>query len=89
MKTVTTGNLRRSFPDQYTWRQVLEDIFLSTVSQTRSLDDIESNAMDLMQTAYPGNYTIKALYDVDEQAVRFKLIFNTPADETFFKLKYE
>ena len=54
-----------------------------------SRNDIESNALDEMQKIYPGGYTLKALYDVDTHAVKFKLIFNTSADETFFKLKYE
>jgi hypothetical protein len=54
-----------------------------------SLDDLESNALDEMQKLYPGGYTVKALYDVDTHTVKFKLVFNSPRDETFFKLKYE
>ena len=83
-----SGTIRIRYPDSWTYLRILESIQDRVFAQSRNLDDIESNALDEMQKMFPGNYTLKALYDVDLHAVRFKLIFNSPADETFFKLKY-
>lgn len=88
--SVVVGGLRLRWPNNTNYRTVLEglgDIMFNNT--TMSLDDMESDALDEMQKLYPGGYTVKALYDVDAHIVKFKLIFNTPADETFFKLKYE
>lgn len=76
------------YPNSWTYLKVLESIQSTTFAQSRNLDDIESNALDEMQKMFPGNYTLKALYDVDLHAVRLKFVFNSPADETVFLLKY-
>ena len=89
MKSMQTGTIRINYPDSWTYLKVLESIQSTTFAQSRNLDDIESNALDEMQKMFPGNYTVKALYDVDTHTVKFKLVFNSPRDETFFKLKYE
>ena len=88
MRSTQIGTIRIRYPDSWTYLRVLESIQDTVFAQSRNLDDIESNALDEMQKMFPGNYTLKALYDVDLHDVRFKLIFNSPADETFFKLKY-
>ena len=87
--SVVVGGLRLCWPDNTNYRTVLaglSDVMFNNT--TMSLDDMESDALDTMQQLYPGGYTLKALYDVDLHVVRFKLIFNTPADETAFLLKY-
>ena len=88
MRSTQIGTIRIRYPDSWTYLRVLESIQDTVFAQSRNLDDIESNALDEMQKMFPGNYTLKALYDVELHAVQFKLIFNSPADETFFKLKY-
>lgn len=88
MRSTQIGTIRIRYPDSWTYLRVLESIQDTVFAQSRNLDDIESNALDEMQKLYPGGYTLKALYDIDTHSVKFKLIFNTPADETAFLLKY-
>ena len=88
--SVAVGGLRIRWPDNTNYRRVLDglgDIMFNNTIMSR--DEVESEALDEMQKLYPGGYTVKALYDVDTHAVKCKLVFNSPRDETFFKLKYE
>jgi hypothetical protein len=87
--SVVVGGLRISWPDNTNYRRVLDGLRDILFHRTMSIDDLESNTLDEMQKLYPGGYTVKALYDVDTHTVKFKLVFNSPRDETFFKLKYE
>ena len=45
-------------------------------------------SLQRMQDHYPGNYTLEKYYDED-RGYSYRLKFDTPQDETFFRLKYE
>lgn len=78
-----------------TWREVL-DYWSQFHSATR---DTQQKVIEAMQSQFPGNYTIQAddnrkrvtfktRYGVTALQTYYKLVFDTPEDETWFHLKY-
>ena len=89
--SVVVGTQRIIYPNSMHYNGVLASLSdrLFTKAGLMSLDDMERVALSEMQKLYPGSYSLKVVYDVDTHAAKFKLMFNSQADETFFKLKYE
>lgn len=50
--------------------------------------DIVANAQRYMQKKYPGNYQVEQYYNADKMKWDLRLKFDSPKDETFFKVKY-
>jgi hypothetical protein len=44
-------------------------------------------AYDMFQRIAPGKYTVEEKYNIEKRQFEFKLIFDTPKDETAFYLK--
>jgi hypothetical protein len=59
-----------------------------STARTYSEEDIVANANKWMQKKYPGNYVVEQFFNAKKIKVDLRLIFNSPKDETFFKLKY-
>ena len=59
------------------------------VSSDRSPDMDEHWMTTKLQARWPGNYRVVKDIDYQWQYVEHKIVFDTPADETFFRLKYE
>lgn len=45
--------------------------------------------LGIMQSQFPGNYTIEEYYDPSQMMMRFRLKFDSEQDEVWFKLKYQ
>ena len=76
-----------------TWQRYLSRLGngINGVSE-RSKDlteaDIVANAHKWMQKKYPGPYTVEQFYNTDKMKWDLRLVFVSPADETWFRLKY-
>lgn len=46
-------------------------------------------AITLCQEMYPGNYKLEEYYNSDKMCFKYRLKFDTEADEMWFKLKYQ
>lgn len=57
------------------------------LGQQRDGDGL-SDANEMMQKRYPGNYKVEERYEPSRGTFRLYLKFNDPKDETFFLLKY-
>lgn len=72
--------------------QVLLEVLGSPNSWFRGDDANEKREqyiMENMQKEYPGNYTLEEYYNPATMSFRYRLKFNTEADEMWFKLKYQ
>jgi hypothetical protein len=45
-------------------------------------------AYDMFQRIAPGKYTVEERYNTEKYKFEFKLVFETPNEETVFYLKY-
>ena len=52
-------------------------------------DKRERFIMEQLQSMYPGKYTLEEYYKPDAMAFKYRLKFDTEADEMWFKLKYQ
>ena len=43
---------------------------------------------DRLQQKWPGAYRVEKVVDYQWQAVEYKIVFDTPKEETMFRLKY-
>lgn len=50
--------------------------------------DVAFDKIDRFKEKYPGNYTLKPIYDSKRMVYAYKLIFDDPLEETFWILKY-
>ena len=48
----------------------------------------ERYIMEQLQKMYPGKYTLEEYYNPDKMCFKYRLKFDTEADEMWFKLKY-
>lgn len=82
--------IREKVPDN--WKTYLDRLQQSyanwtLLGQQREGDGL-SDATEMMQNRYPGNYKVEERYEPSRGMFRLYLKFNEPKDETFFLLKY-
>ena len=68
----------------------LNQKFNSWVSTTFVKDKVEglSDALDLMQQQYPGNYTLVEVYNSTRGAFELAVKFENPKEEMLWKMKW-
>jgi hypothetical protein len=49
----------------------------------------ERYILETMQKKYPGKYTLEEYYSPEAMTFKYRLKFNSEADEMWFKLKYQ
>lgn len=75
------------------WRDYLQSLhprpaFYISEDEARHSEEFDELNLERMQRHSPGNYTLEKYYDEDH-GYSYRLKFDTPQDETFFRLKYE
>ena len=74
------------------WQRYLRELHLRYASWMaiptgyRSGDGIQ-DATELMQDKYPGNYVVEQYWDTKKMVFDFRLKFDDPREETFWKIK--
>ena len=61
--------------------------FYISEDDLRHSDDHDAVSLQRMQDHSPGNYTLEKYYH-EHRGYSYRLKFDTPQDETFFRLKY-
>jgi len=64
--------------------QYLEDL----VRSDRSSDMGEDWMTARLQISWPGDYHVEKTVEYQWQYIDYKIVFDNPADETLFRLKY-
>jgi hypothetical protein len=59
-----------------------------TEDEIKTSDDHDEKSLKMMQEHSPGNYTLEKYYH-EYHGYSYRLKFKTPAEETFFRLKYD
>ena len=59
-----------------------------TEDEIKNSDDHDEKSLQMMQSHSPGNYTLEKYYH-EYHGYSYRLKFETPQEETFFRLKYE
>ena len=71
------------------YRKRLNEVHFRTQRLDYTQEEFEKTMTEWMQADYPGNYTLREVYLPDRMCWGAKIIFETEADELWFKLKYE
>jgi len=75
------------------WQDYLRNLnprpaFYLSEDDVNHSDDHDAISLQRMQDHSPGNYTLEKYYD-EHHRYSYRLKFDTPSEETFFRLKYE
>lgn len=73
------NNMSRRTPWEY-----LNDLALSD----RRIDDDEAWMTERLQNKWPGNYHVQKILSKADGWYDYHIVFDTPADETWFRLQY-
>lgn len=76
-----------------TWKEMLADLHLKKLAYTNmpnreKEDAVLKTVTDLIQEQFPGEYIVEEFFDTNRMTFAFRLKFEDPKQETFFKLKY-
>lgn len=76
---------------QKPYKERLREIYHShTVAFTGDFasDDVMVRMTEMFQAEYPGNYTLEESYIPDTFQWGLRIVFNSPEEETWFKLQH-
>jgi len=81
--------IREKVPDNWkTYLDRLQQSYSGWILLSTKEGDGLSDANEMMQERYPGNYKVEERYEPSRGTFRLYLKFNDPKDETFFLLQY-
>jgi hypothetical protein len=75
------------------WKEYLRTLaprpaWIITEEEIKTSDNLDAKSLRMMQEHGPGNYTLEKYYH-EYHGYSYRLKFENPSEETFFRLKYD
>ena len=93
MMTMSTGAFYAPYKPVMSWQSMLDYLhankqLYTDIADRESDESVLHQINEMMQDKFPGSYIVEEYYDASRMRFAFKLKFDSPKQETMFKLKY-